>query len=219
MELIEIVIQILLINILLSADNAIVIAMASRNLPTHLQSKAIWWGTFGAIAMRILFVFLMIHLFQMPFIQLIGGILLLFVSYKLLVDKQDYDNMKSGESLQEAVSIIIFADVVMSLDNVLAIAAIANSDLLLVIAGIILSIPIILTASEFILKLIHKFPVIIYFGAGLLTWTAGKMLLKEPYIQQFFSPVGNQEILSLLGLTLVLIVVGGWRRKQVHASK
>lgn len=219
MEFIEIVVQILLINILLSADNAIVIAMASRNLPEHLQSKAIWWGTFGAIAMRILFVFLMIHLFQMPFIQLIGGILLLYVAYKLLVDNQDYDNMKSGESLQEAVAIIIFADVVMSLDNVLAIAAIADSDLLLVIAGIILSIPIILTASELILKLIHKFPIIIYFGAGLLAWTAGKMLLKEPWIQQFFTPVGTQEFISLTVLTIVILLVGGFKRKQLQIQK
>ena len=206
--------KILIINILLSGDNAIVIAMASRNLPEHLQKRAIRWGTFGAIALRILFVFLMINLLQLPFIQLIGGIMLLIVAYKLLVDKHENDNVKSGESLREAVTIIIFADVIMSLDNVLAVAAVADSDLILVIAGIILSIPIILTASEFILKLIQKYPVIIYLGAALLAWTAGEMMLKEERVTQFFELHGLSELLLLIAITILTLIIGGLRRKQ-----
>ena len=206
--------KILIINILLSGDNAIVIAMASRNLPEHLQKRAIRWGTFGAIALRILFVFLMINLLQLPFIQLIGGIMLLIVAYKLLVDKHENDNVKSGESLREAVTIIIFADVIMSLDNVLAVAAVADSDLILVIAGIILSIPIILTASEFILKLIQKYPVIIYLGAALLAWTAGEMMLKEERVIHFFELHGLSELLLLIAITILTLVIGGLRRKQ-----
>jgi len=211
MELIEPMVQILLINILLSGDNAIVIAMASRNLPDHLQGKAIQWGTFGAIGLRILFTFLMIHLLHLPFIQLIGGILLLVVAYKLLVDKQEEKNIKSGESVQEAVTIIIFADLIMSLDNVLAIAAIANSNLLLIIAGIILSIPIILTASELILKLIQKYPIIIYIGAALLAWTAGEMILKE----KLFDVTKVMELLFLIGITLFILLLGGIKRQRV----
>ncbi|WP_339226146.1 TerC family protein [Oceanobacillus sp. FSL K6-2867] len=214
MELLEPMLKILLINILLSGDNAIVIAMASRNLPAHLQKRSIRWGTFGAIALRILFVFLMINLLQLPFIQLIGGILLLYVAYKLLVDKHENDQIKSGESLREAVTIIIFADVIMSLDNVLAVAAVADSDLILVIAGIILSIPIILTASEFILKLIQKYPVIIYMGAALLAWTAGKMMLKERRVSNFLELHGQSEFLLLIGITLLTLIIGGLKRKQ-----
>ncbi|RLL43734.1 TerC family protein [Oceanobacillus piezotolerans] len=214
MELIEHMLQILLINILLSGDNAIVIAMASRNLPEHLQARAIKWGTFGAIGLRILFVFLMIHLLQMPFIQLIGGVLLLIVAYKLLVDKHEADNIKSGDSLQEAVTIIIFADVIMSLDNVLAIAAIADSDLLLVIAGIILSIPIILTASELILKLIQKYPIIIYVGSALLAWTAGEMMLKDRRFIELFEMQHQSELPFLIGLTVLILIVGRLKRRQ-----
>ncbi|RHW35160.1 TerC family protein [Oceanobacillus profundus] len=214
MELLEPMLKILIINILLSGDNAIVIAMASRNLPEHLQKRAIRWGTFGAIALRILFVFLMINLLQLPFIQLIGGIMLLIVAYKLLVDKHENDNVKSGESLREAVTIIIFADVIMSLDNVLAVAAVADSDLILVIAGIILSIPIILTASEFILKLIQKYPIIIYLGAALLAWTAGEMMLKEERVTQFFELHGLSELLLLIAITILTLIIGGLRRKQ-----
>ncbi|MCM3398642.1 TerC family protein [Oceanobacillus profundus] len=214
MELLEPMLKILIINILLSGDNAIVIAMASRNLPEHLQKRAIRWGTFGAIALRILFVFLMINLLQLPFIQLIGGIMLLIVAYKLLVDKHENDNVKSGESLREAVTIIIFADVIMSLDNVLAVAAVADSDLILVIAGIILSIPIILTASEFILKLIQKYPVIIYLGAALLAWTAGEMMLKEERVIHFFELHGLSELLLLIAITILTLIIGGLRRKQ-----
>lgn len=206
--------KILLINILLSGDNAIVIAMASRNLPEHLQKRAIRWGTFGAIALRILFVFLMISLLQLPFIQLIGGILLLIVAYKLLVDKHENDKIKSGESLREAVTIIIFADVIMSLDNVLAVAAVAESDLILVIAGIILSIPIILTASEFILKLIQKYPIIIYIGAALLAWTAGEMMLKEKRVSTFVELHDQSELLLLTGITALTLIIGGLKRRQ-----
>lgn len=206
--------KILLINILLSGDNAIVIAMASRNLPEHLQKRAIRWGTFGAIALRILFVFLMISLLQLPFIQLIGGILLLIVAYKLLVDKHESDKIKSGESLREAVTIIIFADVIMSLDNVLAVAAVAESDLILVIAGIILSIPIILTASEYILKLIQKYPIIIYIGAALLAWTAGEMMLKEKRVSTFVELHDQSELLLLTGITALTLIIGGLKRRQ-----
>ncbi|WP_156288974.1 TerC family protein [Oceanobacillus salinisoli] len=214
MGLIEPVLEILLINILLSGDNALVIAMASRNLPKNLQRKAIQWGTIGAVALRILFVFLMINLLKMPFIQLIGGILLLFISYKLLVDNHEADHIKSGESLQEAISIIIFADVIMSLDNVLAIAAIAESNLLLIIAGILLSIPIIMTASEFILKLIQKFPIIIFFGAALLAWTGGEMILKEKQIQHLLDAVGFSNLAFLTSITLISLIIGGLKRKR-----
>lgn len=212
MEFIKPVIEILFINLLLSGDNALVIAMASRNLPKDLQSKAIYWGTFGAISLRILFVFLMIYLLQLPFIQLIGGILLLLIAYKLMVDDHGAENVRSGQSLKEAISIIIFADIVMSLDNVLAIAAVADSDMLLITAGIILSIPIILTASELILKLIQKYPIIVFIGAGLLAWTGGEMLLKEEIVQGMIGLANVPNLFFLIGITMSTLLIGGVKR-------
>ncbi|KKE80371.1 YjbE family putative metal transport protein [Oceanobacillus caeni] len=215
MEFIQPILEILFINILLSGDNALVIAMASRNLPKELQGRAIQWGTLGAISLRTLFVFLMIHLLEMPFIQLIGGILLLFIAYKLMVDSHETDQIKSGNSLQEAISIIIFVDVIMSLDNVLAIAAIADSNLLLIIAGIILSIPIILTASELILKLIQKFPIVVFIGAALLAWTGGEMIIKEEMVRAIFQTNNVLSLFFLIGLTVIVIIIGAIKRKQV----
>lgn len=219
MEWIEILIKIFVINLILSGDNAVVIAMASRNLPEHIQKKAIRWGTLGAITLRILFTFLMVFLLNLPLIQLIGGILLVLVSYKLLVDKHEEKKIKVGNSLLDAVMIIILADLIMSLDNVLALAAIANNDLFLIMIGITLSIPIILTASQFMMKLMQKHAIIIYIGAGLLAWTAGDMMLKEPPVHQFFETNEISELLFLVGTTLVVLVLGLIRRKQLELHR
>lgn len=199
---------------LLSGDNAIVIAMASRNLPEHLQKTAIRWGAIGAIALRIVFVILMVKLMQLSYIQLIGGIMLLIVSYKLLADKQGSDPIKHGETLREAVTIIILADVIMSLDNVLAVAAIAGNNITLIITGIALSLPIILLASDFILKLIRKYPVIIYIGAAFLAWTAGEMMLKEKLVMDFLKLDERSSLLFLCGITLLTLMIGGLRRRR-----
>jgi YjbE family integral membrane protein len=213
LELFEPMLKILLINILLSGDNAIVIAMASRNLPKNVQKRAIQWGTFGAIALRIIFTIIMINLLKLPLLHLIGGILLLYIAYKLLIGEQGNHQVKSGESLTEAVSLIIFADVIMSLDNVLAITAAADSNLLLIIIGIMISIPIILTASEIILQLMQKYPIIIILGAGLLAWTAGKMILKEKIVIAYFSAKGISDPLFLIFITCLPIIIGGLKRK------
>lgn len=212
MDLVEPMIQILLINLLLSGDNAIVIAMASRNLPKELQGKAIQWGTIGAIGLRIFFVFIMIHLLELPYIHFIGGLLLLYIAYKLMVDNPESKNIKSGESLKEAIFIIIFADIIMSFDNVLAITAIAESNMLLIIAGILLSFPIILTASEWILHLMQKYPGIIFIGAGLLAWTGGKMILKEKFIILLLQSFHISNFLFLLFTTIFILVIGITRR-------
>ncbi|WP_245604706.1 YjbE family putative metal transport protein [Paucisalibacillus globulus] len=168
MEFIEPFVKILIINLILSGDNAVVIAMASRNLPSNLKSKAIIWGTVGAVLFRILFTVIVMYLLKLPYIHLIGGILLLLVAYKLLVEKEMEENkIKTGNSLKEAIVIIIFADMLMSLDNVLGIVAVAGNNMLLIISGIILSIPIMLFASQFILKIMEKYPFVIYIGSAL----------------------------------------------------
>lgn len=214
MELLEPLVKILMINLILSGDNAIVIAMASRKLRQDLKQKAIVWGTLGAVIFRIAFTVIVMYLLKLPFIHLIGGILLLFVAYKLLVDKEAEENsVKVGNSLKEAIVIIIFADVLMSLDNVLGIVAVSEGNMMLVIVGIILSIPIMLFASQFILRMMENFPIVVYFGAGLLAWTAGEMMLEEAFIKQNVISGTTMELALLFGIIMATLTIGGYQRK------
>ncbi|WP_084710733.1 TerC family protein [Ornithinibacillus californiensis] len=214
MELVEPFIKILMINLILSGDNAVVIAMASRNLREDLRKKAIVWGTFGAVFFRILFTVIVMYLLQLPFVHLIGGVLLLLVAYKLLVEKEpEESNVKVGNSLREAIVIIIFADLLMSLDNVLGIVAVSNNNMLLVILGIVLSIPIMLFASQFIIRMMDDFPVVVYFGAALLAWTAGEMMVKEAFVQQYLLNSRSMEMVLLAGVIVATLVIGGYQRK------
>ncbi|MBS3678914.1 TerC family protein [Ornithinibacillus massiliensis] len=214
MELLEPLVKILMINLILSGDNAIVIAMASRNLRQDLKQKAIVWGTLGAVIFRIAFTVIVMYLLKLPFIHLIGGILLLFVAYKLLVDKEAEENsVKVGNSLKEAIVIIIFADVLMSLDNVLGIVAVSEGNMMLVIVGIILSIPIMLFASQFILRMMEHFPIVVYLGAGLLAWTAGEMMLEEEFIKQNVISGTSMELALLIGIIMATLTIGGYQRR------
>ncbi|MBC5635340.1 TerC family protein [Ornithinibacillus sp. BX22] len=214
MELLEPLVKILMINLILSGDNAIVIAMASRNLRQDLKQKAIVWGTLGAVIFRIAFTVIVMYLLKLPFIHLIGGILLLFVAYKLLVDKEAEENsVKVGNSLKEAIVIIIFADVLMSLDNVLGIVAVSEGNMMLVIIGIILSIPIMLFASQFILRMMEHFPIVVYLGAGLLAWTAGEMMLEEEFIKQNVIAGTSMELALLIGIIMATLTIGGYQRR------
>jgi YjbE family integral membrane protein len=213
LEFIDPFVKILIINLILSGDNAVVIAMASRNLPSNLKSKAIIGGTVGAVLFRIVFTVIVMYLLKLPYIHLIGGILLLLVAYKLLVEKEMEENkIKTGNSLKEAIVIIIFADMLMSLDNVLGIVAVAGDNMLLIISGIILSIPIMLFASQFILKIMEKYPFVIYIGSALLAWTAGEMMVKEKFIQSFTSNTSIEPVL-LFGLIVGTLTIGGVQRK------
>ncbi|WP_010096589.1 TerC family protein [Ornithinibacillus scapharcae] len=214
MEFIEPLIKILLINIVLSGDNAVVIAMASRNLREDLKRKAIVWGTLAAVVFRILFTAIIMFLMKLPFIHFIGGVLLLFVAYKLLVSEEDESEVKVGNTLREAIVIIIFADLLMSLDNVLGIVAVSDGNMLIVLVGIILGIPIMLFASHLIVRLMERFPIVIYFGSALLAWTAGEMIIKEDFIQQSFISGTSLEILLLVGIVLITLLIGGYQRKQ-----
>lgn len=203
-----------MINLVLSGDNAVVIAMASRNLREDLKKKAIVWGTLGAVFFRIIFTIIVIYLLQLPFIHLIGGVLLLLVAYKLLVEKEsDEATIRVGNSLREAIAIIIFADLLMSLDNVLGIVAVSDNNMLLVIIGIILSIPIMLFASQFILRLMENHPIVIYIGAALLAWTAGEMLMKEEIVKDYLPTNNLAELLLLISIIGLTLIVGGYQRK------
>ncbi|MBP1315032.1 TerC family protein [Herbaspirillum sp. 1130] len=226
------VVQIILIDILLGGDNAIVIALACRNLPDKLRMKGIVWGTVGAIGIRIALIAFAVTMLQLPFLKLIGGILLLWIGIKLLNEDDEHTDINGSDRLWGAVKTVIVADLVMSLDNVIAIASAAEQaagehQLLLVVFGIVVSIPIIVWGSTLVLKLMEKFPVIVTLGAALLGYIAGGMIFSDVAVQGWIKGfIGDTEFvlpgaavhLSLPGLVGALgVVLTGLtlkRRKQ-----
>lgn len=182
MEFLIALFGIMMVNIVLSGDNAVVIAMASRCLPPKQQKMAILWGSAGAIGLRIVLTIVAVALLQIPYLQFLGGLLLVWIGAKLLLEEDDGEKVEAAASFWPAVKTIIMADLVMSLDNTLAIAALANGDYLLLILGLVLSVPLIICGSQLLVKVMNKFPVIVYIGAGLIAWTAGEMMVRDQRI-------------------------------------
>ena len=175
------VLRIIGINIILSGDNAVVIALACRALPPKQRMMGIFLGAGAAILLRILFTLVVQQLLDIQFLKLAGGLLLFWIAVKLLVaDEANEDSIESGNSLWEAVKIVAIADLVMSLDNVLAIAAAAGGDTYLIIFGLVVSIPLVVGGSTLIMNLLTRYPVLVWVGAGLLGWVAGELLATEP---------------------------------------
>ncbi|MCW5620683.1 MAG: TerC family protein [Burkholderiales bacterium] len=176
---------IIIIDLVLAGDNAIVIALAARKLPQHLQMRAVIWGTAGAIAVRVAMTLVVVALLRIPGLMLAGGILLIWIAYKLLAS-DDGEGAHVGAapvtSFWSAIRTIIIADAVMGLDNVLGVAGAAQGSFLLVVLGLLISIPIMVWGSRLILKLVDRYPSIVYIGAGVLAWTSAKMILHEPLI-------------------------------------
>ena len=181
--------QIIMIDILLGGDNAVVIALACRKLPGSLRTKGIVWGTLGAIVLRVILIFFALTLLQIPFLKLVGAALLLWIGVKLLVPEDDdgHLNMDGGERLWSAVKTVIVADLVMSIDNVIAIAGAAENvggehKMTLVVFGLLVSIPIIVAGSQLVIKLMDRFPFVVTLGGMLLGWIAGSMAVSDPAI-------------------------------------
>ena len=180
------VLQIIVIDILLGGDNAVVIAMASRRLPAQQRSKAIFWGVFGAIALRVVLIFFALQLLQIPYLKIVGGVLLLWIGVKLLMPQGDGGHkIDASAHLIGAIKTIVVADAVMSLDNVIAIAAAAKGSVGLVVFGLVVSVPIIVWGSKFVLVLMDRFPVVIVAGAALLGWIAGDMLAHDVVVKDW----------------------------------
>jgi YjbE family integral membrane protein len=175
------VLQIIAIDILLGGDNAVVIALACRRLPEKQRNQGILWGVFGAIALRLMLIFFALQLLALPFLKVVGGLLLFWIGIKLLQPEPDVDAdaVDAPSHLFGAVKTIVIADAVMSLDNVIAVAGAADGDIMLVAFGIMVSIPIIVWGSKLVLMLMDRFPVIITFGGGLLGWIGGEMLVSD----------------------------------------
>jgi len=196
---------IIVIDLMLAGDNAIVIALAARGVPKHLQKRAIAWGTVGAVVVRSLMTLSVVWLLQIPGLLLVGGVALIWIAYKLLLpeDGGEHHAAAPATSFWGAMRTIVIADAVMGLDNVLAVAGAAHGSYLLVVLGLLISIPIVVWGSSMLLRWVEEYPVIVYIGAGVLAWTAVKMISAEPLLRDTLAEHGA------LRLALYLTVVPG----------
>ena len=199
--------SIVLANIVLSGDNAVVIAMAARTLHPHQRGKAIFWGSAAAIVMRILLTIVAIQLLSFPYLKIIGAILLVYIGVDLLKGEDEEDgNGKEINGMIAAIRTILIADLVMSLDNVLAVAAAAKGNLPLLILGLLVSIPLIIFGATLLTKVMERFPIIITVGAALLGFLAGEMLLTDPAVVTRFGAMSEQTV-TFAGVVGAVIVV------------
>ena len=213
--------SIILANVLLSGDNAVVIAMAARGLPANQQKKAIVLGSGAAIVMRIVLTLIAVKMLGLPWLKLVGGLALLWIGANLMSDEQEqHDKEAQPIGIGAAVRTILVADLVMSLDNVLAVAAAAQGNTPLLVIGLAVSIPLIVFGSTLILKLMERFPVIIVAGAALLGWLAGEMMLTDPAIPpRLGAPSENiVRIAGVVGAILVVIVGKIMQRRAKSAD-
>ncbi len=212
---------IIVIDLVLAGDNAIVIALAARNLPPHLQKRAVLWGTFGAIAVRSAMTLVVVWLLKIPGLLLVGGALLVWIAWRLLAPEEGHgDNHgPAATTFWGAMRTIVIADAVMGLDNVLAVAGAAHGSYLLVVLGLLISIPIVIWGSTLILKWVERFPVIVYIGAGVLAWTAAKMMTAEPLVKEAIAAYGPLSMLAQIVVVVGLLWAGFVRSHRRLASR
>ncbi|GAB2700045.1 TerC family protein [Paenibacillus thermoaerophilus] len=203
--------SIIMIDLVLAGDNAVVIGLAARNVPKNQQKKVIFWGTAGAIAIRIAATLAVAWLLMIPGLRGIGGIVLVWIAYKLLADEKEHE-IKAQASFWAALWTIVVADAAMGLDNVLAIGGAAHGDPWLVIIGLLISIPIVVWGSTLVIRLIERFPVILYLGGAILAYTAAKMIVEEPLIHDLFE--NGVVHYSFIAIVVIGVVLAGYLRKQ-----
>ncbi len=220
------VLEIIAIDILLGGDNAVVIALACRNLPAEQRRQGILWGTVGAIVLRVILIFFALSLLKLPFLKIVGALLLLWIGIKLLIPHDDgHDDVAGSDKLWGAVKTVIIADFVMSLDNVVAIAGAAETaapdqQLALVIFGLLVSIPIIVYGSQLVIKLMDRFPWIITAGGMLLGWIAGTMAVTDPALAPWLAtgadgvPAATRYAAGIACALLVLALGKWWAARQ-----
>jgi YjbE family integral membrane protein len=210
---------IVVIDLVLAGDNAIVIAMAARRLPAALRKKAIIWGTVGAVVVRSLMTLVVVWLLKIPGLLLIGGLLLLWIAVNLLSDEGGEGDAHSGSmGFWGAMKTIIIADAVMGLDNVLAVAGAAHGNYVLVVLGLVISVPVVVWGSGLVLKLIERFPAVIYFGAAVLAATAVKMILAEPLLDELIDPIEHWSWVAYVALVGAVLATGR-AMQQMHTRK
>ncbi|RHW38632.1 TerC family protein [Lysinibacillus yapensis] len=205
-EFLSALISIIFIDLVLAGDNALLIGLVAKNLPKNQQRKVIFWGTFGAIAIRILLTLIAVKLLQIDGLLLAGGILLLYISYKLLLTEEEVNVKPSKKNFWGAIGTILLADLLMGVDNIIAVAGAAHGSTLLVIIGLVISIPIVVWGSAFVTKLMERFPLIIVLGAAVLAWTASKMIVKDAYVLRFFPSKESIYVFEIIVVSVVMIM-------------
>jgi YjbE family integral membrane protein len=210
---------IILLDLVLAGDNAIVIALAASRLPKELQTRAVFWGTFGAIAVRFLLTAIVVYLLKLPGLLLVGGLLLLPIAWNLLRHRADDDpKIRAAHTFWQALRTIILADALMGLDNVLAIAGASKGHLGLVITGLLITVPLVVWGSTLILKLIERFPIIVYIGAAAIAWTSARMISSDRLVDPWFDSHGW----AVWALDAVLVIgicgLGWWAEHRVPTA-
>jgi YjbE family integral membrane protein len=227
------------VNIILSGDNAVVIALAARSLPARQQKQAIIWGAGAAIVLRIILTLFAVALLSLPWLKLVGSVLLFWIGIKLLIPEDGDPDIKAHDHLMSAIRTILIADLVMSLDNVIAVAAAAGGSVTLLVLGLAISIPLVIFGATLLVNLMDRFPIIITIGGGLIGWVAGEMLVTDLALQSWLSSYGvtyvgegghlkphyggiNLEWLAGAVGVAIVIVVGKWlarRQETAEAAK
>lgn len=215
---------IILIDLVLAGDNAIVIALAARNLPKEHQKKAIVWGTVGAIVVRSAMTLVVVWLLRIPGLMAVGGIALMWIAYKLIAEDEGGGEEHGGgaTTFWGAMKTIIIADAVMGIDNVLGVAGAAQGSFDLVVIGLLISIPIVVFGSTLILKLVEKYPAIMYIGAGVLAFTAGKIVVNEKLLAPWFKGPEPSHVAAYWGFvlaTIVIVLALGWMHNRRVAQR
>src|SRR4051812_10062251 len=182
------------VNVILSGDNAVVIALAARSLPAKQQKQAVFWGAGAAIVLRIALTLFAVALLELPWLKLVGSLLLFWIGIKLLIPEDDDPDIKASEHMMVAIRTILIADLVMSLDNVIAVAAAAGGSVILLVLGLAISIPLVIFGATLLIKLMERYPVIITIGAGLIGWVAGEMLIADMALRPWLEPHGVQYV-------------------------
>jgi YjbE family integral membrane protein len=213
--------SIIWVNIILSGDNAVVIALAARSLPPQQQKQAIFWGSAAAIVMRVVLTVIAVEMLKWPFLKIVGAILLVYIGVSLMLedDDEDGDIGKDGGGMVAAIRTILVADLVMSLDNVLAVAAAAKGNVPLLVIGLALSIPLIIFGSTLLLKVMERFPIIIVAGAALLGFLAGEMFLTDPALVQRVGELPHWQVNVGGAVGAALVVALGMLLQRRHARR
>jgi YjbE family integral membrane protein len=223
------------VNIILSGDNAVVIALAARSLPAKQQKQAIFWGAGAAIVLRILLTLFAVALLSLPWLKIVGSLLLFWIGVKLLIPEDDDPDIKAHEHLIAAIRTILVADLVMSLDNVIAVAAAAGGSVVLLVLGLAISIPLVIFGATLLVTLMDRFPVIITIGGGLIGWVAGEMLVTDPALESWLTGLGvvfvdgkphlgpnlaglNLELLAGAVGIVIVVALGLWLAKRKAAN-
>ena len=219
--LIDNLIAIIIIDLVLAGDNAIIIALATKNLPKDLQRKAILWGTIGAIVIRTLMTILAVQLLKIPGLSAVGGLALLYIAYQLITDNNDEHAESGTSSFWTAMRTIVIADAVMGIDNVLAVAGASEGNIYLVVAGLLISIPIVVFGSQLVLGLLQKYTWLIYVGGAVLIITGVKMITHEKLLEPWFNEILHPyNEFGLMAACLILILGVGIRiRNQSHKKQ